>query len=314
MKLLKYLVASCIALCSLNTVASEKQTIKIVSSFPVGAGPDVLSRKLGERLETVWNANIVFENRPGGIGAVALNAYQTDTNSTTLFLGSNDNYAVLPIITKSSALVDTIEPLAPMTTSNSMLFTGPAVQDYKDLLALINNKHSYGSPGVGSPFHFISLSFLDAVAKSENGTHVPYRDYGQLFTDTSNGLLTFGFATPGSSANLEKAGRLKYHAFTGNKRHPQYPQVPTVREVTGKNIDLVQPWAAFFIKKSAPVAVKQKMAADIVAVLASPEFAPTLVALNYDRWEITLPEFHRFAKNQTELYQQLVKKHNVVFN
>ena len=45
--------------------------VTIITSFPVGSGPDSVLRKIQPELTKIWGAPVVIENKHGGNGAVA---------------------------------------------------------------------------------------------------------------------------------------------------------------------------------------------------------------------------------------------------
>ena len=315
---MKKIIASCLALLLMLTstvsVAAEQPVIKIITSLPVGSGPDSLVRKLAERLEQTWSSKIIIDNRPGGNGLVALRAYHADTSPTTLFFGDSSNFTTLPLLLNQASILDDLEPLAPVTKSEMMLFTSPSIKTFAELKIELARNHSYGSWGVGSPAHFDALLLLDALGVAPAGVHVPYKDYGTWFVDTSNKNLLFGFATPGSSGNLEQSGKLRFVAVTGNNRHAKWPAVPTTNELLNNNIEFVRPWVAFYIKTNVDSATKTKLSQDIRQVIGQSEFRQIMSDMNYDHWDISTSEFKKFSNSQTIVYKRIINKYNVQTN
>jgi tripartite-type tricarboxylate transporter receptor subunit TctC len=76
---------------------------------------------------------------------------------------------------------------------------------------------------------------LNRAAKIQT-THVPYKGAGPAMTDLLGGQLDFMF-DPGIGLQHVKAGKLKLLAVGSPRRHPQYPDVPTVAEVLGVEFD-----------------------------------------------------------------------------
>jgi tripartite-type tricarboxylate transporter receptor subunit TctC len=314
MKKIMLLVAFiCLSLTSTFAVSSDKPVIKIITSLPVGSGPDSLVRKLAARLEPVWDSKIIIDNRPGGNGLIALQAYQADTSPTTLFFGDSSNFTTLPLLLNQAAVLENLEPLAPVTMAETMIITDPGVRNFADLKNKLSQSHSYGSWGVGSPGHFNALILLDALNYESSGVHIPYKDYGAWFMDTSNKNLLFGFATPGSAGNLEQANKLNFVGVTGNKRHSKWPNVPSTTELLG-NTEFVKPWVAFYIKTNISSAAKIKLAQDIKKEIDSAEYRQTMNAMNYDHWDTSSSEFKKFAESQTRLYKKIIGKYKIQIN
>ena len=67
-----------------------QQPVRLVCPFPAGAGADLLSRKLAEKLSAIWKQPVVVENKPGAgeiIGATAVANAEPD--GYTLLLGTD---------------------------------------------------------------------------------------------------------------------------------------------------------------------------------------------------------------------------------
>jgi tripartite-type tricarboxylate transporter receptor subunit TctC len=61
-------------------------------------------------------------------------------------------------------------------------------------------------------------------------THVPYRSAGPAITDLIGGQVPLMFGPSPVVVPLVQSGRLRPLAFTGLKRTPQLPNVPSVDE------------------------------------------------------------------------------------
>ena len=74
---MKQLLAAVLSVLTLGTAhaAFPDRPVKIITSLPVGSGPDVITRKVAEQLSIKWKQPVVIENKPGGNGIVALEAF-----------------------------------------------------------------------------------------------------------------------------------------------------------------------------------------------------------------------------------------------
>ncbi|MFY9899869.1 MAG: tripartite tricarboxylate transporter substrate binding protein, partial [Xanthobacteraceae bacterium] len=50
-------------------------TVRLILPFGAASATDITARLLADRLSTRWGKPVVVENRPGGDGLVALNAF-----------------------------------------------------------------------------------------------------------------------------------------------------------------------------------------------------------------------------------------------
>ena len=290
--------------------AFPDKPVKIILQLPVGSGPDVVSRKIAEQLSVKWGQPVIVENKPGGNGIVALGAYAKEpADGYTLLVAGVGEIITYPILSHNEKNVENLEILFPMNHSEMMLITSPKNKTLADVKEAFKKNPSFGSWGVASPPHIDGLEFSNYL--KINPTHIPYKDYGQWFIDVSSGQITWSFATMASSGKLEKAEKLRYIAITGNKRDPDYPEVPTIKELTGKNIAELKPWVAFYINKSAPLIIQKQLVDDITEAANSKPVVDTLIAMTYKPWKPTHQETLDFYTKQKSLYQKLIKNHNI---
>src|SRR6188474_1982342 len=62
-----------------------QRTVKFILPFGPASGTDITARLVGDRLAARWGKPVVIENRPGGDGLVAINA----------FISANDDHVLL---------------------------------------------------------------------------------------------------------------------------------------------------------------------------------------------------------------------------
>ena len=88
---------------------------------------------------------------------------------------------------------------------------------------------TYSSSGVGSSGHLFgeNLAHLAGI-KFE---HVPYKGASQGLTDLAGGHIVFSVQTVSSAAALVRGGTLRALAHTGKTRLPDFPDVPTFKEL-----------------------------------------------------------------------------------
>jgi len=303
-----------IVLMSLATVVSAQtfpsKPVKIITSLPVGSGPDNISRKLSEKLTAKWGVPVIVENKPGGNGAVAFGAYaEAADDGYTLLSGDAGNFVGYPILYNKPETLSNIEPLTGQNMTNTMLVVSPSVKDFADLRARVKEKPMFASGGVGSPMHLEGLELASYF--KVDATHIAYKDYGIMWIDTANGLIPYTFAAIGSTQQLQQAGKLKYLAIAGRTRHPDYPDVPTLNELTGQNNDFLRAWVVFYIKKNAPATAKAKLVKDISEVMQTPELQSMLKTLGYRYPPAQPADLQKFVDGETAYFNKMVKKYNV---
>ena len=76
--------------------AWPQRPVKFVCPLGPGSGADITGRLLAERLATRWGQPVVFENRPGGDGVIAINAVISAKDDHTLLYGPSSSFVGIP--------------------------------------------------------------------------------------------------------------------------------------------------------------------------------------------------------------------------
>jgi tripartite-type tricarboxylate transporter receptor subunit TctC len=102
-------------------------------------------------------------------------------------------------------------------------------------------------------------------------TAVPYKGISPAQIDLVAGRLDMIITTI-ASIKGNAADSLPKLAFTGAKREPDFPNVPTVMEATGTPFE-VDVWWGLFAPAGTPPAILQKMNVEVNKIVNDKEFA-----------------------------------------
>jgi len=290
--------------------AFPTQPVKIVTNLPVGSGPDVFVRKLGQLLELQWKVPVSIENKPGASGLIALDQYlKTPNNGHTIFYGDFGVFVTTPILFDKENLIQQIRALTIAYNSAWMIVTPSNIRNLQELQTALRQNPWFGSWGIGSGGHLCGQE-LSAVLKVSS-THVPYKEYGPWFVDTSNGLLAFGCTSVGSSESYFKSGKFNYVATTANQRDPAYPMVPTVKELTGHHFEAGEVFSAFYTHRSTSDSTAQQLENDLRKTIQSTEMVELVKTLRGYPVSNTSQEMTKLRDFKLKEYKQLIKKYNI---
>src|SRR5262249_14518562 len=98
--MMRFIQRAVLTLLVLGTAASAQaqtfpsRTVKFIVPFGPASGTDIVARLLSDRLATRWGKPVVVENRPGGDGFVAINAFTAANDDHTLLLVPVGTFAV----------------------------------------------------------------------------------------------------------------------------------------------------------------------------------------------------------------------------
>ena len=286
--------------------------VKIISAFPVGAGPDAFTRNLVEVLSEKWKRPVILDARPGGNGIVAAEAFIADSNTKSselhIYLAASEVLNAYAVLNQSEKYNQVLRPLIPALKTDMVIITSSDTPDWASFVKKVQANPTYGSWSVASCGHVAGLQFLESLNKP--GIHLPYRDFNQWFIDVASGQLSFSFITIASSKKLEQAGKLKYMAITSDRRNPDYPNVPTLSELAGIKVGLTQ-WAAYYVSRNMPENLAQRLNADFKEAMKSPKMTDTYSALSYQPWLLTLQEVADTSEKDRKFLTNATKKYNI---
>ena len=269
---------ACVLWLALGTASSLAQDypsrpIQVIIPFAAGGGFDQTSRNTAQALAEALKQPVASINIDGASGSIGL---------TRLANAVPDGYTIG--ITPAVSL--TSEPHRNKGVTYSMdsfryvcqvfdnIFSIAVHKDspYKTIGDLIVDarrnpgKVSYGTSGTGSIPH-LAIADIEAATGVEF-IHAPYRGDGPMQPDLLSGRLGFAGVLPSSFLGQVKAGNLRLLAMLPERRHPAYPEVPTLTE---SGIPVVQlSFGGILVPAKMPAAMVATLEAACEKAVASP--------------------------------------------
>ena len=284
-------------------------TIRYVVPFPPGGLTDVMARLVGEALGKRWGVNVVIENKPGSGGMIGADAVAKAPADGSAILAVTMSHAVNATLFKGKAPYDFQKDLKPVAllAGSPMLVVVPAnspVQDFRALMAAAKSKPlNGGSSGNGTPPH-LTLAFFNQLTGSSI-QHVPYKGGAPSMTDLIGGQLDVIFSNFPESIAHVKAGKLRALAIASTARHPAVPDVPTTAEAGLPDLQ-VENWTAIMAPAALPDALANKLAAEAVAIMRTPEMAEKAGTQGFRVDARPAAEFARFANAEVERWAKVI--------
>lgn len=171
----------------------QLELAKIINGFPAGTTPDVISRRVGERLTGRYAKAVVIENRTGAGGQLAVSTVKNSpADGVSILLTPMSMLGVYPFTYKKLPY-DPVKDLLPVSMGSTFdygIAVGPAVpESVKSIPALMDwykanpEKANISSSAAGSPLHFVGVML--GRAAGVNLTHVAYRERPRRSTTCS---------------------------------------------------------------------------------------------------------------------------------
>ena len=287
------------------------KAITYVVPFPPGGNTDTLARLIAQPLGAALGTPVVIDNKPGAGGSVG---------STLAARANPDGYTILGGTISSHAInvslyakldydpVSSFVPVA-MLGSGPLVLVVPASSPYKtlnDVLAASKAKGglSSASPGNGTSPH-MALELL-AYQSGVKFTHVPYKGSGPAVQDVVGGQVDMMFDTTLIVGPHIQSGKLRPIAVTSSRRLESLPDVPTIAEAGQKGFDMGS-WQAVFAPAGTPKPIVDRLHAEIMKIVATPEVQARLKSFGMTPSTMTPAELGEYQKAEVAKWAKVIK-------
>jgi tripartite-type tricarboxylate transporter receptor subunit TctC len=266
--------------------------VKILVPYAPGGATDIVARVLGDRLRDALGATVVVENKPGAYGILALESMARATpDGYTLMLGNVTTNTITPILYRDKMHINYEKDVVPVmrlvdipefllvSTKN---FEPKTVAEFVAAAKANPGKVNYGSVGVGSyPDYDMALFAKRAGDLKMQG--IPNKSGATgVINDMLAGSSQAAFLNVASSAGLVQSGQLRPLALVNRERLPEYPNVPTMKEVGFDGVGTLA-WQGLFAPAGTPKDVLETLRKAMAAALESPTVVATFGKQNFNR-------------------------------
>jgi tripartite-type tricarboxylate transporter receptor subunit TctC len=240
----------------------------------------LVAPKLGEVLKT----SVVIDNKPGASGWVGLQALKNARpDGHTVYLGSTSPLILNPLINPNVKFSVTQDVLTVNTLARTAQLVATSANSKHKTLKQLADASKAGSAtlatsGVGSNSHML-LEVINSSVGSKI-SHVPYKGTGPAIIDTLSGQVDALIADYPGVLGYKDGKSLNVLAVAEAQRSPLMPNVPTLKEALGIDVDLPN-WFAFVVPKGTPDSVRKTLQDAISATVADKEIQQKLVAAGY---------------------------------
>lgn len=306
------LFAFAAALCAPAAKAADWPTkpVRIIYNYPPGTGGDVLTRQIAEGLTRKFGQAFVIDNRAGASGTVGVETASRATPDGYTFLASpNAPMVLLPQLRKVGYDPRDFRPIAAVGeyVYGWAVLPSLGVKSVAELVALAKSKPgklSYSSPGVGSATNLRGEAFN--ILAGMDTMHIPYRGGPEALLDFLGGRVDIML----DNLHYEqvKSGKAIMLAMTSSKRHPAFPDVPTMAEA-GYKIDLPT-WLAFYAIKGTPDDIATTFGEAVAEITARPEIQERMLSIGFFGMSEKPAELAEMNKREFASYEAWVKRAN----
>jgi tripartite-type tricarboxylate transporter receptor subunit TctC len=285
--------------------------VRVIVNVAQGGVADLTMRVLGARIAETLGQPVVVENLPGGDGYIGFEAaIRTEHDGYTLVYAPGSAMMMTPHLVRRADL-DPLKAFAPVAATGRVslylvVIPNLPAANLPEFLAYARAnpaKLNYGTPGNGTSPH-IATEVFNREAKVKLN-HIPYKGAGPALKDLLGGHIELAL-DPGVALPHVKSGKLRMLAVAGGRRHPDYPNVPTLEESGIRGVD-GGPYFGLYAPTGTPRGVIERMNAEVQKAMKEREVRERFVSLAVDIAEPMSPDaFAAYVKAESARYAKLI--------
>ena len=296
------------SLAQAQVVDFPTRSIKIVVPTSPGSGSDTTARFFAEALTSSLGQPVVIDNKPGANGVIAAMAVkQAPADGYTIFLGTNTHMAVNPSVVKDLPY-DAVKDFKPLTglARGMMLFVAPTnskINTVADLVSAAKTSKQQLNVGTYTAGFHLSAEWF-ASSSGAKSVNVPYKGAPEVFTALMGDQLDWAVSDLIAAMPQVKAGKLKALAVSGDKRHSDYPDIPTIKE-SGYPDYVNYTWTSMYIRADTPAGVTTRLVDALQKILATPGAKEFIAKIGSEPMPPGPVEMRKFQLSETERFRQV---------
>jgi tripartite-type tricarboxylate transporter receptor subunit TctC len=284
--------------------------VRIIIPYPPGGSTDIMARPYAQALSQKFGQQFVLEHKPGATGAIGMEATaKSAPDGYTFTITAAASAVAMPAVRKTLPYkwLEDFEPIGRVSTLGLVVAVHPSVQaqtlaEFVSLSKQNPGKLSYGVAGIGATSHFAGEHLKQLTGADM--TSVPYRGSVEVQNDFLGGHVQV--MIDGQILPHVKAGKGRLLAYIDEERHPEFPDVPTIREVLPNWQIYV--WFGALAPKGTPRAIVDKLSAALNEIGRQPEIKTMLVPVAQRPVTDTPEGFTETMRRDFALYSRLAKE------
>lgn len=306
--------------CALPASAADTQSyptrpVRVIVTFPPGAGSDIATRLVTNKLSETFGRQFVVDNRAGAAGNIGVDmaAHAAPDGYTLLAVTAAAAISQSAYSKVSYDLARDFAPVALMASAPFVLAVHPSVpaKSLQELIALAKAKpghYSYATPGTGSSPHMAG-----ELLKIELGIdllHVPYKGTVPAVADVMAGNVSMALANTLVALPQIRTGRLRGIAITSAKRSALVPELPTVAESGLPGFESGT-WYGLLAPTGTPRDIVTRLNREVVRVVQLADVRERLSAQGAEALTATPQYAGEFIRSEIARWAKVVKAANV---
>jgi len=302
--------------------AAEKyptKPIRLIVPYPPGGTTDLVARGIAVKLGEKYGQQVVIDNRGGAstiIGTDMMAKAAPDgytfglITQTTMSINPN----VVPKLPYNSER--DLAPITQVVYFPYVIAAHPSVpfSNMKEMIAQAKAKPgsiTYGTPGTASTNHLGGAQLEQLIGAKL--LHVPFKGAGPALTAALGGQVQMVITGAATVIPQAKAGKIKIIAFAAEKRHPNWPDIPSTGEAGLKGYE-AGTWFGMVTRTGTAKPIINNLNQEIIAALNTAELKASLTGAGFDIRYQSPEEFGKFMAADRALIGSVIKAANITLD
>ena len=284
----------------------DKPVQYIIPFAPAGES-DLAARLQAQVFATKYGKEMIVVNKPGAGGGLVWSQMNTMPADGHTVIGVNLPHIVLqPLEPDTSWKTEDITPVYffHYTPDAIIVAADSPFKTFNDLIRAAREKPdsiTIAGSGTNSANHVATVR-LDREMKIKT-TYVPFKGTGDLIASVLGGHVSATMSY--STLAIQQKGKMRMLAVATEKRLPQFPDVPTFRELGLNWVDGA--YRGIGVPKATPPAVRKQVSDMMESINKDPEHRKKMFEGGFEVVDVTYEMMPGFMKERTQEYLNSAK-------
>ena len=287
--------------------AYPDHAIQYVIPFAPGGESDIAARLQAQVFKAKYGQEMIVINKAGAGGGLAWSQMNTMPGDGYTIVGVNLPHIVLqPLEGVVNYKTEDVTPVHFFHYTPDAIIVS-ADSPYKTLADLVKAARdkpeiiTFAGSGTNSANHVAHERFMREFKVKT--TYVPFKGTGDLLSSVLGNHVSAAMSY--STLAIQQKDKMRMLAVATEKRLPQFPDVPTFRDL---GIDWVDgAYRGIGVPKSTPPAVRKQVSDMMDAINKDPELRKRMFADGFEVTDIALEQMPAFLKERTAEYMNSAK-------
>ncbi len=312
---LRAVLMSAVAMSALGTIgggvayaAYPEKPVRYIIPFAPGGESDIAGRFQQLVFKKKFNQEMVIESKPGAGGALAWSQTNTFPGDGYTWMSTNLPHLVLQplegVVQYKTEDINNVcfyhyTPDAIVVRSESPYKTyQELVKAAKDMPGAV----TIAGSGTNSANHLATERFNGAAGIKT--TYVPFKGTGDLVASLLGGHVSMAMSYV--TLAIAQKSKTRMLAVATEKRHPQYPDVPTFKEL---GIDWVDgAYRGIALPKSATAEMRKQVSDICLDINKDPDFQKRMADGGFELVDIGVDKMAAFMAERAKVYTEAAKR------